>query len=240
MIERHKYKSASIKSFTIYNSVDFVEIMKFTVLSSMTPGQVRINLESFAPAYVKDWEEWLSVGQADRVNKFAAILRSWQATRPHAVRRPRREATHEPPFIDDLLAEAAPYLESLGDTTVANLPAASPLQIDALHGLWAVFLNLSQKKSASCVGITKAVMLLTYGRIGPAFDSQVRKRLGLRRRLNSSGEWIDSLYLVSSDIRAFEEAHGCLTEMLPDSLARYHPGRLYDMVLGPKARDKQH
>ena len=43
--------------------------------------------------------------------------------------------------------------------------------------------------TASCVGITKAVMLLTDGRIGPALDSQVRLNLGVAKPINAE-EWI--------------------------------------------------
>ena len=75
-------------------------------------------------------------------------------------------------------------------------------------------------------------MLLTYGRIGPAFDSIVRKKLGLKDHLRSSQEWVDVLRGISEDIRAFENRHGKLGEFVPESLAKYHIGRLYH--LGPK------
>jgi GrpB-like predicted nucleotidyltransferase (UPF0157 family)/mannose-6-phosphate isomerase-like protein (cupin superfamily) len=154
------------------------------------------------------------------------------------MRRPRAEASHEPPFIEDLLDAAAPHLETLSDLTVADLATASPQQIEALHSLWAVFSKLPQRGSASCVGITKAILLVTYGRIGPAFDSIVRKKLGLKRHVKSSQEWIDVLRTVSEDIRAFEKRHGKLTGIVPESIAKYHVGRLYDMVLGPGTSDK--
>jgi GrpB-like predicted nucleotidyltransferase (UPF0157 family)/mannose-6-phosphate isomerase-like protein (cupin superfamily) len=149
------------------------------------------------------------------------------------VRRPRAEASHEPPYIEDLLDEAAPHLAVLGDLTVTGLAHATRDQINALHGLWAIFSKLPQKGSASCVGITKAILLLTNGRIGPAFDSIVRKNLGLKDHLKSSDEWIGVLRGISEDILAFEERHGKLAGIVPDRFAQYHVGRLYDMVLGP-------
>jgi hypothetical protein len=76
-------------------------------------------------------------------------------------------------------------------------------------------------------------MLLTNGRIGPAFDSIVRKKLGLKDHLKSSEEWIDVLRGISEDVIAFEKRHGRLADIVPAQLARYHVGRLYDMVLGP-------
>jgi len=149
------------------------------------------------------------------------------------MRRPRAEASHEPPHIEDLLDEASQHLEALADLTVRGLALASAEQINALHGLWATFSKLPQRGTASCVGITKAVMLLTNGRIGPAFDSLVRKKLGLKDHLKSSEEWIDVLRGISEDIVAFEKRHGRLAEIVPAQLAKYQVGRLYDMVLGP-------
>ena len=116
---------------------------------------------------------------------------------------------------------------------MTDLALATPDQINALHGLWATFSKLPQKGSASCVGITKAIMLLTNGRIGPAFDSIVRKKLGLKDHLRSSEEWIGVLRGISEDILAFEKLHGRLADIVPDQFAGYQVGRLYDMVLGP-------
>ena len=76
-------------------------------------------------------------------------------------------------------------------------------------------------------------MLVTNGRIGPAFDSIVRKKLGLKDHLRSSEEWIEVLRGISEDILAFEKLHGKLSEIVPDQFAKYQVGRLYDMALGP-------
>ena len=207
--------------------------MKTCVLRDMAPDEVRRRLEAFTASYVVDWEDWLGVAESNRVSKFASILRSWNATRPLPMRRPRAEASHEPPYIEDLLDEAVPHLEVLSDLTVTGLALATPDHINALHGLWAAFSKLPQKGSASCVGITKAIMLLTNGRIGPAFDSIVRKQLGLKDHLKSSEEWIGVLRGISEDILAFEKQHGRLADIVPYRLVGYHVGRLYDMVLGP-------
>ncbi len=204
------------------------------VLREMTPEEVRRRLDDFTTSSVLDWVEWLRVDESHRVSTFASILRRWQATRPLPMRRPKAEASHEPPFIEDLLYEADPFLKVLGDLTVTDLALASPDHINALHALWATFSKLPQKSSASCVGITKAILLLTNGRIGPAFDSTVRKKLGLKGRLRSSDEWIGVLQGIGEDIFAFEERHGtALVHVFPRRFAGYHVGRLYDMALGP-------
>jgi hypothetical protein len=207
--------------------------MKVSLLREMTPGEVKRKLGEFTAGYVLDWENWLQAADAKRVSTFASILRSWQATRPLPMRRPRAEASHEPPHIEDLLDEANPHLKALGDLNVSGLDVASSEQINALHGLWATFSKLPQRGTASCVGITKAIMLLTNGRIGPAFDSIVRKKLGLKHHLKTSEEWVGVLRGISQDIVAFEKRHGNLTDIVPVQLAKYHVGRLYDMVLGP-------
>jgi hypothetical protein len=86
---------------------------------------------------------------------------------------------------------------------------------------------------ASCVGITKAVLLLTDGRIGPAFDSQVRRRLGVARP-TTYREWLQALEEIGEDIAVFESAHGPLTKAVPAHFAQIPYGRLYDMALGPR------
>jgi GrpB-like predicted nucleotidyltransferase (UPF0157 family) len=208
--------------------------MKVRLLREMTPDEVRRKLGEFPAGAVLDWETWLQVSDDKRVSTFASILRSWKATRPLPMRRPRAEASHDPPHIEDLLDQASQHLEALGDLTLTDIAIASSGQINALHGLWATFLKLPQQGTASCVGITKAIILLTNGRIGPAFDSIVRKKLGLKDRLKSSEEWVAVLCGISEDILAFEKRHGSLTDNVPAQLARYQVGRLYDMVLGPE------
>ena len=153
----------------------------------MTPDGVRGKLGDFTASDVLEWEDWLQVADSNRVTRFASILRSWQGTRPLPMRRPKAEAKHDPPYIEDLLDEARPHLKALGDLTVRDLALATSEQIDALHRLWATFSQLPQRGTASCVGITKAIMLLTNGRIGPAFDSIVRKKLGLKVHLEIIG-----------------------------------------------------
>jgi len=200
----------------------------------MSPEVIRENLNQFAKPYVLDWDQWLQVGDSDRVTKFASILRRWQGTRPLPMRRPKAEAKHDPPYIEDLIDKATPHLEALGDLTLTDIANATPAQMNALHGLWATFSKLPQRETATCVGITKAIMLLTNGRIGPAFDSIVREKLGFKHHLKSSGEWIEVLRGISEDILAFENLHGVkLAQVVPEELAAYQVGRLYDMVLGP-------
>jgi len=86
---------------------------------------------------------------------------------------------------------------------------------------------------AGVVGISKAVLFLTDGRVGPAFDSEVRKHLGISEP-ESAAEWIHALDLANQDIRAFQEANNCtFRQAAPQHFSHLHAGRIYDMALGP-------
>jgi len=209
--------------------------MNIAVLRSKTPEQVALELSEFSGKYVRDWEQWLGGCENDRIPLFAAILRRWQATRPKPMRRPKREATHEPPYVDDLIAEAVSHLKLISHIDVGEFREWTVPQVEALRQLWSIFSGLQIEGSATCVAISKAVMLLTEGRIGPAFDSIVRKNLGLKRHLRTADEWIDAMRAVGDDISAFEERYGTkLALVVPERFATYHVGRLYDMALGPR------
>lgn len=95
--------------------------------------------------------------------------------------------------------------------------------------------RLTITKFASCVGITKSVLLVTDGRIGPAFDRQVRMKLGAGRP-STPQEWLRLLEGVAADIEAFEKRYGPLSELVPSDFAALAHGRLYDMALGPRQR----
>ena len=209
--------------------------MNIAVLRNKTPQRVAQELAGFSEGYVRDWEQWLRGYENDRTSLFATILRRWQATRPKPMRRPKRDATHEPPYMDDLINEADSHLMLISHIDVAQFRELTVPQVEALRRLWSIFSTLPISGSASCVGISKAVMLLTQGRIGPAFDSIVRKNLNFKRNICTSDEWIDALRAVGEDINAFEERYETrLARVVPERFATYHVGRLYDMVLGPR------
>jgi hypothetical protein len=149
------------------------------------------------------------------------------------VRRLRREARHEGPFLDDLLADAEDPLRVLADLSVATIGERTPAQHEALNKLWSNFSRLRTSGVASCVGITKAILLLTDGRIGPAFDSRVRRNLSVDRPASCSA-WLQTLEDIADDIAMFERAHGMLKAVVPLRFAHLAYGRLYDMALGPR------
>ena len=188
----------------------------------------------FSARYVTDWNQWLEVRSRDRPELFGVILRRWQATRPRPMRRIRIEATHMPPYLEDLLESARRPVRTLGDLTVTAIGRRTARQDAALSTLWDLFTGLTSVEWATCVGITKAVLLVTNGRIGPAFDSNVQARLGLPKPVTSH-EWIDCLERIAEDIAAFETANGRLSRVVSRRFVDLADGRLYDMALGPRS-----
>ena len=207
--------------------------MPVHVLKDKTPEQVRADVEGFAPRYPIDWNGWTGTSIDAKPAILGKILRKWNATRPLAMRRIRQEAQHDPPFLEDLFDQAHIQVERLGNLTVSTVVNRSPEQEAALDELWQIFLRLPVERQASCVGITKAIMLMTDGRVGPAFDSSVREKLDVRG-ISTSTEWIRLLEHVAEDIAAFQAKHGLLSQAVPARFADLQYGRLYDMALGPR------
>ena len=202
-------------------------------LRNKTPTEVRDAVDGFSFRYVADWETWLAAPPRARPQRFGEILRKWQATRPNPMRRIRAEAHHGAPFLEDLLERAAKPVLVLGEKTVLTIGHRSIQEDNALRALWDIFSHLSETGLASCVGITKSVLLVTDGRIGPAFDSNVRERLGIGRP-ETCREWLQIVEAVGDDIAAFESKHGPLAKSVSPRFAHLGYGRLYDMVLGPR------
>jgi len=194
----------------------------------------------FRASYVRDWRMWTSVVQSHRDvgSHFGSVLRRWQACRPNQMRRPRAEANHDPPYLEDLIANANPSVVALLDFDVRISASFTPHTELALVRLWDIFEQLSyhgraRNGLAGAVGISKAVMLLTEGRVGPAFDSTVTTELGIPTPANAC-EWIRSLQVITMDIQAFELANQCtLQAAAPPAFADLKSGRIYDMALGP-------
>src|SRR5450759_3209708 len=202
-----------------------------------TPVGFRAAVDGFDRRYVDDWDAWLAVEPRAKARLFGRILRKWQATRPKTMRRIRSEAQHGAPFLEDLLELAAEPLDRLGDLTVLTVAHRSVRQSEALADLWALFSSLPSDGTASCVGITKAVLLLTDGRIGPALDSNVRRQIGAGRP-ETCAAWVEILEGVADDIAAFESGDGPLDKAVSPRFGHLAYGRLYDMALGPRPRSK--
>jgi hypothetical protein len=214
-------------------------------IRNQTPAQLSADIAGFATSYVHDWDTWLTTSNEERPEQFGRILRKWQATRPLPMRRLKKEAQHDAPFLDDLWQRAAAPLRIVAGCSVLTIAERTPEQDEAFRTLWGVFRQLPSSGFASCVGISKALLLLTEGRIGPALDSRVRSKLGVGRPADCS-EWLAILQAISDDIVAFERAHGPIAAIVPTCFAKLTHGRLYDMALGPrcpplhKIQDRSH
>lgn len=194
----------------------------------------------FDASYIADWQSWMDTlqGERDVAIHFGRVLRRWQACRPNRMRRTKGEMAHDPPYLEDLIAAANPSVRALRGFDLRLQDSFTRQAQEALEELWEIFQNLSYQGRArdglaGAVGISKAVMLLTEGRVGPAFDSEVRGQLGVPMLANA-GEWIQALQVASRDIQSFEAANRCtLHHAAPDLCAVLHSGRIYDMALGP-------
>jgi hypothetical protein len=125
------------------------------------------------------------------------------------MRRCRGEAVHEPPYLEDLVLRGIDVSSALSRFELRHADAINEDDENALLELWTIFKDLSysgrcRNGLAGIVGISKAVLLLTEGRVGPAFDSKVRKRLGTGDILTAKS-WIMNLKNVAEDIARFDD-----------------------------------
>jgi hypothetical protein len=206
--------------------------MAIDALRSLTPAELHASISRFNETYVRDWDTWLTVSPERRAAVFGAILRRWQATRPFPSRRARADAAHSPPYLDDLLERADEPLKVVRSLGLSWINSRTSEQSEALTELWVIFSAVSLNGHASCVGISKAVLLSSNGQIGPALDSQVRARLRIDAPVTAR-EWLEILDEVGADIRAFERQNGLIRTIVPSRYSNLADGRLYDMAFGP-------
>jgi hypothetical protein len=199
----------------------------------------------FNPKYASDWTTWLATPTSNRPREIKRILGRWQACRGNSLRdvRGSTPTAHCPPYIEDLLAQAQPHIATLGHFEMRHLGSFTTPACNAILALWSIFEQLSyarinpkrrrpppRRGLTGAVGISKATMLVSDGRVGPAFDSRVRKKMGLGKMQNAQ-EWLSAIQLASHDIRAFESGRG--TTLQAASGLTLRSGRIYDMALGP-------
>ncbi len=208
------------------------------MISELSIKEFQQRINRFDRKYVDDWLSWLDVATDDKPDKLGAILRKWQACRPNTMRRTKTENLHESPYLEDLIDKANDSLQELQLFEISKPDSFSHETSNHLSELWGIFENLSYKgKSrsgkAGVVGISKAVLLLSDGRIGPAFDSEVRGHLGLNDILNAK-QWFNALRKVSKDIQCFESTNEIkIKDAAPQEFQHLYNGRIYDMALGP-------
>jgi hypothetical protein len=214
-----------------------------SVIGNLSVKEFQSMINRFDKKYIEHWNSWLSIidDKAQQINEFGRILRSWQAFRPNVMRRPQAQAIHEPPYLEIIVDDAKTYIQEFQNFDLGEGRRFTADERKILVILWNKFTQLSfegKRKTkrngiAGVVGISKAVLLLTKGAIGPAFDSKVRKKLHIREPENAS-QWIDAIELAAQDAHQFQVKNNCtLQEAAPEQFRHLMPGRIYDMALGP-------
>ena len=206
-------------------------------IANNTIQELQDRINGFRQIYVNDWNLWLKTPQQFRPNQLGIILRRWQACRPNTMRRTRDENRHNAPYLEDLVSQAQQYIEESLNFNIREESSFSSETEKTFKELWRIFTNLSYRGTvrngfAGIVGISKAVLLLSDGRIGPAFDSRVRDNLGIGE-INNSSDWISALKIVNKDIINFEERNNISLQNVVKAYNNLQPGRIYDMALGP-------
>ncbi|WP_406821937.1 hypothetical protein ACJA3S_11580 [Pseudomonas sp. KnCO4] len=211
-----------------------------------TIAELKQRIARFNPVYVQHWSDWLNTPNQRRPHELKLTLGRWQACRGNPIRQlaTTGATVHPAPYIDDLFAQALPYAQILSGFDMANPGSFNPQSINALHELWNNFERLSYERNnparkrkaprhglAGVVGISKAIMLVTNGRVGPAFDSKVRNGLQLKGKIESAGDWIDALRAASKDVTIFEKNNKTTLQIA--SGLDLPAGRIHDMALGP-------
>lgn len=202
-------------------------------IRELSADAVRHRLRSFSEVYKSDWARWSSLTASmpltspETLAEFRRILGRWQAVRP----RPLAGNADLTALVADVSAE----LDVLTDVDLRNIVDITPVQESALLTLWQqVRTRAAGRGVAGCVGITKVVMLLTKGRIGPALDSRVRTELRLPPFDDGAG-WLNALMAISEDLRAFESrTHVRIEQLVERQWRPVAVGRAYDMAAGPR------
>lgn len=207
-----------------------------------TSEEVRERIRGFPGRYVNDWSRWLRASRdcdfqaapiaESAATEFKRIMSSWQACGRF---QPLRCATE----LQRTLDFATEPLRRMGSADLRCFQAPGELLTDAISDLWRIFEErLCLKRKASEVGVSKAILLVTKGRIGPAFDSYVQSHI-LTLVIDCT-TYIKALREIASEL-ADLEARELTTLDGPAGLAAQtgRPaavGRAVDMVLGPRER----
>ncbi len=211
------------------------------MLRALTTSQVLELIKDFDRGYVNDWSRWLRVSQGCDfqvtgirfliASEFRQIMWKWRACRP----KPYLSATD----LQSTLDSATEPLKRIGSADLRSLQAPSDVLTDAICGLWRIFEDgLCSKGKATAVGVSKAILLVTKGRIGPAFDSNVKTALNAGY-VKDCGTYIKALGEVASQLADFEDREGTTLDDLAKRAGRpADVGRAVDMVLGPREQRK--
>lgn len=207
--------------------------MKVEFLQNKQTGEVRDLIQGFSLRYVTDLSDFAKTiaryGPDSRqtAKHLCRLLRKWQACRPSAVRKDLL------PLLTHLAADFA----TIATVDLRTIRHASSDVRAAITRIWSALISQICNRQMAEVAASKAMLILTNGRLGPALDSNARKVLRLPR-IRSSDDYLTLLLAISEDIAAFEKVNypTLLEDLVPKE---WHPiavGRAYDMAIGPRER----
>jgi hypothetical protein len=212
------------------------------MLRALTKPEVLERIKGFDRRYVFHWSEWLRVSRDCDFQvapipilvaiEFGQIMRSWRACRPKGYR-----SVSE---LQSTLDSATEPLKRMGSANLRCFQAPGEVLTDAICNLWRIFEDgLCLKGNATEVGVTKAILLVTKGRIGPAFDSNVKERLNALY-VRDCKTYIKALGAIASELAGFEARELTTLDGLAEKAGRpADVGRAVDMVLGPRRREQR-
>ncbi|MGR2927818.1 hypothetical protein [Acidithiobacillus ferriphilus] len=192
------------------------------------------SVRGFKSSYADDWALWIKPTGDDvarRKDIFIGIMRGWSACRP-------AKANSE--FSDrefEYLQEKGRELEGLYLRRIGQNDDI----FTKLEELFKAINGICKNKSINMMVASKAIMLVTEGSIGPAFDSNIMKNLGYKYNYDKSFQmWENMLRYVADDLIGFQKRFKVddIYELLPDDLRSIKLGRLYDMALGPRQNEE--
>lgn len=211
------------------------------ILEYLSPSDVRERINRFPRRYVQDWKNWLAVSMCfdagpttipiPVAEKFGEILWNWRACG-------RFQRPLDAVELLETLKKALPFVHALGASDLRTFRFPTDSLRKLIRSLWIIFYNgFCKKGTAGDVAITKAILLATRGRIGPAFDSNVQSASGIFY-IPDSENLVSFLSSLAAQIHIFEDQHGVRIESLvPVDRGPVAIGRAIDMLLGPKERD---
>ncbi|MGA3054717.1 MAG: hypothetical protein ABSD63_10960 [Candidatus Korobacteraceae bacterium] len=214
--------------------------MKEMLRTLTTSDEVLERIKRFNGRYVKDWDCWLHASrgcdfQAAPIpirvaEEFKRIMGRWQACGRYQSLRCATE-------LQRTLDSASTPLGLMGSANLRCFQAPGEVLTGAIYNLWRIFEDgLCLKRNATELGVSKAILLLTKGRIGPAFDSTVKTGLNAWWVMDC-GTYLRALGEIARDLAEFEARESTTLEDLAEKARRPAAlGRAVDMVWGPRGR----
>ena len=207
--------------------------MKVEFLRNKKIQEVKALILGFSPHYATDVRNFaatttrygITSPQAEK--HLCRLLRKWKACRPSTVRKDLL------PILTHL------YPDFMTITTVNLRTIRDDLNVRAaITRIWSTLTSqICNNRQISEVATSKAILILTNGRLGPALDSNARGALNLPR-IRSSDDYFALLLAISEDIVAFEKVNYpiLLEDLIPKEWQPVAVGRAYGMAIGPRGR----